>query len=147
MAATDSELLVKVKSKLCYDRRSVGPSVLVPSTHPGPKTRFLLLSDSCGFFDVGRPLWWVYGCCLQFLLTFDSAVTLGSEPRGTHDHSLLSRIRHSPKLEGQVPLFMSPRNRVAQLYLQALDSIFVASYYSRCYGGDIRTRLQAGMNF
>jgi hypothetical protein len=36
------------KSKLCYDRRSVGQSVLVSSTHLRSKTRFLLLSDSCG---------------------------------------------------------------------------------------------------
>jgi hypothetical protein len=46
----------KVRSKSCYDRRSVGQSILVSSTHLGPKTRFLL-SDSCGFVDVGRPLW------------------------------------------------------------------------------------------
>jgi hypothetical protein len=51
----------KPKSKLCYDRRSVGQSVLVSST-------FLLLSNSCGFVDVRRPLWWedgsvVYNCC------------------------------------------------------------------------------------
>jgi hypothetical protein len=45
------------KSKLCYDRRSVTQSVLVSSPELGPKTRFLLLSDSCGFPDVGRPLW------------------------------------------------------------------------------------------
>jgi hypothetical protein len=40
------------ESKLCYDRRSVGQSVLVPITQLGPKTRFLLLSDSYGFVDV-----------------------------------------------------------------------------------------------
>jgi hypothetical protein len=38
------------KSELCYDRRSVGQSVLVSSTHLGPKT------VSCGFVDVGRLL-------------------------------------------------------------------------------------------
>jgi hypothetical protein len=27
------------------------------STHLGPKIRFLLLSDCCGFVNVGRPLW------------------------------------------------------------------------------------------
>jgi hypothetical protein len=47
----------KSKSKLCYDRRSVGQSVLVSSTHLGLTTRFLLLSDSCGFVDVGCSLW------------------------------------------------------------------------------------------
>jgi hypothetical protein len=55
-------------SKFCYDRRSVSRSVLVSSPHLGPKTRFLLLSDTCGFVDVGRPLWpedgsVVYNCC------------------------------------------------------------------------------------
>jgi hypothetical protein len=43
--------------KLCYDRRSIGQSVLVSSTNLIPKTGFLLLSDSCGFLDVGRFLW------------------------------------------------------------------------------------------
>jgi hypothetical protein len=32
-----------------------------------------------------------------------------------------------PNLEGQVPLFISSRNRVAQLYPRGLDSLFVAS--------------------
>jgi hypothetical protein len=58
----------KSKSKLCYDRRSVGQSVLVSSTHLGLKNTFLFLSDSCGFVDVGRPLWRedgsaVHNCC------------------------------------------------------------------------------------
>jgi hypothetical protein len=48
--------LSKSESKLCYDRRSVGQSVLVSSTHLGLTTRFLLLSDSCGFVDVGLSL-------------------------------------------------------------------------------------------
>jgi hypothetical protein len=51
-----------------------------------------------------------------------------SHSRGTRDHILLSQIRDSPNLKGQVPVFISPRNRVAQLYPQALGSIFVASY-------------------
>jgi hypothetical protein len=38
------------------------------------------------------------------------------ESRGIHDHILLSQIRGSPNLEVQVPVFISPRNRVAQLY-------------------------------
>jgi hypothetical protein len=40
---------------------------------------------------------------------------LGSESRGTLDHILLSQIRDSPNLEVQVPVFISQRNRVAQL--------------------------------
>jgi hypothetical protein len=58
-----------------------------------------------------------------------------------YDKNLLSQIRDSPNLEGQVPVCISPRNRVAQLYPQALGSLFVASYDSQGYGGVIRTRL------
>jgi hypothetical protein len=49
---------------LRHDRRSVGQSVLVSSLHLGPKTRFLLLSDRCGFVDVRRLLWWKDGSCV-----------------------------------------------------------------------------------
>jgi hypothetical protein len=41
---------------------------------------------------------------------------LGSESRRTHDRISLSQIRDSPNLEDQVPVLISPRNRVAQLY-------------------------------
>jgi hypothetical protein len=69
---------------------------------------------------------------LSFAITavLASAVILESESCGTHDHILLSQIRDSTNLEGQVPVFMSPRNRVAQLYPQALGSLFIASYDS-----------------
>jgi hypothetical protein len=50
-------------------------------------------------------------------------------------------IWDSPNLEGQVPVFISSRNRVAQLYLRALGSLFVASYDSQGSGGVILTRL------
>jgi hypothetical protein len=40
-------------------------------------------------------------------------VAVGSEYRGTHGHILISQIRDSPKLEGQYPAFIFPRNRVA----------------------------------
>jgi hypothetical protein len=56
---------------------------------------------------------------------------------GAHDHILLSQIRDSPHLEGQVLVLISPRNRVAQLYPQALGSLFVVSYDSKGYGGGI----------
>jgi hypothetical protein len=42
-----------------------------------------------------------------------SWVILRSVPRGTHDHILLSQIRDSPNLEGQVFVFISPRNMMA----------------------------------
>jgi hypothetical protein len=59
-------------------------------------------------------------------------------------HILLSQSRDSPNLEGQVPVFISPRNRVAQLYPQALGFFFVTSYDPQGYGGGILTRLHTG---
>jgi hypothetical protein len=38
--------------KFCYDRRPTRPVCLGVKPHLGSKTRFLLLSDSCGFVDV-----------------------------------------------------------------------------------------------
>jgi hypothetical protein len=67
-----------------------------------------------------------------------SAVILRSETCGSHDHILLSQIPDSPNLEGQFPVFVSPRNRVARLYPQALGSLFVPSYDSQGYSGGIR---------
>jgi hypothetical protein len=65
-------------------------------------------------------------CRLQLLLVLATAVILESESRGNRDHILLFQIRDSPNLEGQVPVFISPRNTVAQSYPQALSSLFVA---------------------
>jgi hypothetical protein len=59
----------------------------------------------------------------------------------------LSQIRGSPNLEGQVPVFISPRNRVAQLYSQPLGSLFVASNDLQGYGGGIRLRLHMGSSW
>jgi hypothetical protein len=56
-----------------------------------------------------------------------SAVILGSESRGIHDYILLSQIRDSSSLEGKVPVFKFPGNRMTQLYPQALGTVFVAS--------------------
>jgi hypothetical protein len=80
-------------------------------------------------------------CHLQLLLVLASKVILRSESHGTRDHILLSQIQDSPNLESQVPVFISLRNRVANLYPQALGSLFVTSYDSQGYGGGIRSRL------
>jgi hypothetical protein len=82
-------------------------------------------------------------CRLQLLLVLASAVNLGSESRGTRDHILLSQIRHSPNLEGQVPVFYIPQEQGGPVIPQELGSHFVASYDSQSYGGGIRTRLHA----
>jgi hypothetical protein len=77
------------------------------------------------------------GLSLQLLLFLATAVILRSYSRETHDHILLSPIRDSPTLEGQVPVFISPRNKVARLYPQALGSLFVISCNLQGYGGCI----------
>jgi hypothetical protein len=46
-------------------------------------------------------------------------------------------IWDSTNLEGQVAVFMSPRNRVAQLYSRALGSLFVVHYDSQSQGGGV----------
>jgi hypothetical protein len=129
-------------------------------THASPNSELLLLCDwrfTAHHFVLATSPWrltispyvassvtrgWV--CRLQLLLVLASAVTLRSESLGTHDHILLSLIRHSPKLEVQVLVFISPRNRVTQFYPQALGSLFFASYDSQGYGGGIRPRLLTG---
>jgi hypothetical protein len=60
------QFYLPVSEWVILDRRSVGQSVLVSSTHLRLTTRFLLLSDSCGFVDVGRPLWREDGCVFYY---------------------------------------------------------------------------------
>jgi hypothetical protein len=55
-------------------------------------------------------------CRLQLLLVFASAIIFASDSSGTHDHILLTQIRDPPNVDGQVPVFISSKSRVAQLY-------------------------------
>jgi hypothetical protein len=86
---------------------------------------------------------WV--CSSQLLLVLASAVILRYDSRRTHDDILQSQIRDSPNMEVQVSVFISSRNRVAQLYPQSLGSLFVASCDSQDYGGGIRPHLHTGV--
>jgi hypothetical protein len=98
--------------------------------------------NPCGhspYVTSSLPREWV--CRLQLLLVLASVVILGSGSRGIHDCILLSQTGDSPNQERTVPVFISPRNRVARLYPQALSSLFFASYGSQGYGGGIRTNL------
>jgi hypothetical protein len=79
------------------------PVCLGVKPHLGSKTRFLLLSGSCGF--VGCEAHSLTGgrvCRLELLLALARAVILGSESRGTHDRILLSRIQGSPLTATQI---------------------------------------------
>jgi hypothetical protein len=109
-------------------------------------SNFIFQLNACGYSPyVTSTLTrgWVFR--LQLLLVIASIVILRSEFRGTHDHILLSEIQDSPNLQVQVPIFISPRNRVAWLYTQALGSLFVASYDSQGYGGSIWPCLHTGL--
>jgi hypothetical protein len=78
---------------------------------------FFFQLNTCGYNPyVTSSLTRGWVCRLQLLLALASAVILRSESRGTHDHIFLSQIRDFPNLEDQVHVFISPRNRLAQLY-------------------------------
>jgi hypothetical protein len=97
------------KSKLCYDRRSAGQSILEQSTRLGLTTRSWLLSDSCGVVDLGCPLWREDG----------SAVC--------------NCYWSSPAQSFSGP---SPLGLVAIFYSLGFEtSLFVASYDSQGHGG------------
>jgi hypothetical protein len=107
-------------SKLCYDLRSAGQSILEQSTHLGLTTRSWLLSDSCGFVDLGRPLWREDG----------SAVCNCYWPLPAQSFS-------GPSPVGFVAIFYC---------LRFETSLFVASYDSQGHGGGIRPRLHTGFS-
>jgi hypothetical protein len=91
-----------------------------------PRQIFLLLSLI--IFRQLRVCW--YGapsvtvrrvCSFQFLLGIASAVFLESESCWTHENILLSLFLILTQPGGQVHVFISPRNRAAQLYPRATD--------------------------
>jgi hypothetical protein len=83
-------------------------------------------------------------CNLLLPHSLASAVPLGSESHGTQHHILLYQFLRLPNLDAQVPVFISPRNRMAHLYSWALGALSVASYDSQGYGGGILTHLHTG---
>jgi hypothetical protein len=56
-----------------------------------------------------------------------------------------SLIWDSLNLQGQIPVFIFPWNREAQLYPRALSSLSVVSYDLQGWGGGILTRLHTGL--
>jgi hypothetical protein len=106
------------KSKLYYNRWSAGQPVLEQSTHLGLTTRSWLLSDSCGFVGLGRPLWRADG----------SAVCNCYWPSPAQSFLGLSHV-------GLVAIFYC---------LRFETSFFVASYDLQGHGGGIRPCLHMG---
>jgi hypothetical protein len=101
-----------------YDCRiTVNQFVLATSPLRLTTSNFIFQLITCGYSSyVTSSLMRGCVCSLRLLLALASAVILKSESRRIHDHILLSQIRGSSNLEGQVPVFISPRNRVARLY-------------------------------
>jgi hypothetical protein len=110
-----------MKLKLICDRRSVCQSVSVSGSHLELMARFFFffLSDNCGFVDVGNPLWREYWSIIYWYNCFWAlpGQSLSGPSPAELTTIFYSFIWHSPYLDGQVLLFISPRNRVAQLYL------------------------------
>jgi hypothetical protein len=120
----------KSKSKLYYDRRSVGRSLLVSSSHVRLSTRF------CYYQTVASLLMWGALSDERTGLPF----TIGIGPR-QRSHSWVRVPWDTWPYFTLSDSRISPRNRVAQLYPQTLGSLFVAFYDRQGYGGGIRTRL------
>jgi hypothetical protein len=110
------------KSKLYYDRRSVG-HYWCPALNLGPMTRsfiYLFPFHDYRLLAVGRSIWQEDGSVIYSYNCFWALP-------GTRDHILLSQLR-LPQPGGQIPVFMSPRNRVFQLHPRTLGFLYVASY-------------------
>jgi hypothetical protein len=136
------------ESELLYDWRFTANHFdLAPCPLRLTTSNFIFQMNTCGHsLHVTSSLTRGWVCSLQLLLVLASSVILRSESRGTHDHVLLFQFRDSPNLQGQVPVFISPRNTVARLSSQALGSLFFTSYDSQVYGGGIRPRLHTGFH-
>jgi hypothetical protein len=60
--------------------------------------------------------------------TIPAQLLSGSSPMGPMT-TFYSQIQDSPNLEGHIPVFISPRNRVAQLYPQARLSLLTSEFW------------------
>jgi hypothetical protein len=112
---SDSESL----SELLYDWR-VTANEFVWATRPSRFTTSIFFwPNRCRHSHyVTSSLMRGWICCLQLLLVLASIAILCSESRGSHDHMLLSKIRELPNLDGQVPVFISPKHWVPLSFLR-----------------------------
>jgi hypothetical protein len=134
---TWSESESESESELLYDWQFTANHFLETSPLRLTTSKFIFQLNTCGYIPyVTSSLMRGSFCHLQLLLALVSTLMLRSESRGIHDHILQSQIRDYSNLESWVPVFISPRNKVAQLYPQALDSLFVAFYAWQVEGFD-----------
>jgi hypothetical protein len=113
---TDS--LISVQSELLYDWRFIANHIVLAISPLRLMTsNFIFQFNTCGYRPyVTSSLTRGWVCRFQLLLVVASVVILRSKYRGTHYYILLSQIRDSSNLEGQVTVFIFPRDRVARLY-------------------------------
>jgi hypothetical protein len=114
---------------------TVGQSILVSGTHLGPATKFLLeiffrQLRVCYFVAPSLTGGRVCNLLCNCFWALPEQSLLGRSPAEL-TAIFYCLIWDSSNLESQVPVFISPRNRVAQLYPRALGSLFVASYNSQ----------------
>jgi hypothetical protein len=115
LSTPDSES--QSESELLFDWRLTAKQfVLATSPLRLTTSNFIFQLITCSYSSYVTPSQRRWVCRLQLLLLLVSAVIVGSETHGTHDHTLLSQIQVSPNLEGQFPVFIYLRNRVARLY-------------------------------
>jgi hypothetical protein len=82
---------------------------------------FSIFFYSFGFVVVGRPLWRKVGSVLfNFCRSSPAQPFSDLSPTGLMSIVYCLYFWDSPTQEGEVPVFISPRNRVAQLYPRAL---------------------------
>jgi hypothetical protein len=96
-----------VSMSWCWVHSGTCDQILLPVWRLEPESYCLV--------SVGRSLWWEDGSADY------SAITQWSESCRTHNHTLLSHLR-LPQPGGSGSRIYIPRNRVAQLYPQALGS-------------------------
>jgi hypothetical protein len=97
------------RSKLCYDRQSVGQSVLVSNTHLGLTNRFSLLSNNCGFVDMGSSLWRENGSAVYNFSWFSPAQSfLGPSPAGLVTIFYCLRFETPPTWRARSPYLCPP---------------------------------------
>jgi hypothetical protein len=110
----------------------------VSGTHLAPMSRFLLLLDSYGLLDVGRPLWQevgsvVYSCCWA----------TPAQPLSVPSRTKLMTTSYSLKFKTPSTMmagssYLYPQAGWPSYNPRALSSLFVTSYNSQGCGGDVR---------
>jgi hypothetical protein len=131
-----SDLLLyesKVKVKVIL-RSTVSRPVYLGVRHPsGTRDQFFLslfCIDNSGFPNVGRPLWREDGSIIYLYNCFWALPEQSFSGPCPSELMVIfyCLIWDSRNLKGQVPVFISTRNRVAQIYPPALGSLFISSY-------------------